>query len=110
MSKSKSKVLFCLPHRARELSTTREGEKTRAQQHDMVKKYVRKISLARGHSGGKETEAGSKGISQLGEMKVLEKGGDSETGKEQVDLRTLGVSRWHVVAGYREKAKTGGLP
>lgn len=72
-------------------------------------KHIRKISLARGQSGDKETEAGRKGISQLGEMKVLEKGGDRETGKEQVDLRTLGVIRWHVVAGYSEKAKTGGL-
>lgn len=38
-------------------------------------------------------ETGRKGISRAGGMKVLEEEGDSETGKEQVDLRTLEASQ-----------------
>lgn len=49
-------------------------------------------------------ETGRKGISWAGGMKVLEEAGDSETGKEQVDLRTLEASQWHVVAGQRENS------
>ena len=56
-------------------------------------------------------ETGRKGISRAGGMKVLEEEGDSETGKEQVDLRTLEASQWHLVAGQRENSngRTSGM-
>lgn len=85
----------------------KEGSQKRpgAQQHDVLREERDGHGWVEGcRVDVRRLETGRKGTFRARGMQVLEEEGDSETGEEQVDLRTLEASQRRLVAGQRENS------